>query len=125
MGPRERKSAPNLDSIAESVPSPGAISEQEDLLTREEFVSFTREAHSARITSITQDTSERKKYARKFFVLACAWVFVITAILVLQGFGTVVRFNLSEKIVLAAIGSTTLNIVGILFVVAKYLFPKK
>ena len=34
-------------------------------------------------------------------------------------------FMLSENIMLAAIGSTTVNVLGILYVVANYLFPKR
>ena len=81
------------------------------------------------LTGLKQDTAERKKYANLFFILSCVWILVITAILLLQGFGSFwygkYPFKLSEPIVLAAIGSTTVNILGILYIVANYLFPKK
>jgi hypothetical protein len=79
--------------------------------------------------AIGQDTEERKKYARRFLYLACAWVVVVATVLLAQGFCSrgcgAVRFALSDAVLLAAIGSTTANIFGILYVVANYLFPKK
>jgi len=35
------------------------------------------------------------------------------------------EFKLSDPVMLAVIGSTTVNILGILYVVANYLFPKR
>lgn len=79
--------------------------------------------------AIGQNTEERKKCAMRFLMLACAWVLIVALILFLQGFCAQgcrsVRFSLSDSILLAAIGSTTANIFGILYVVAHYLFPKK
>ena len=47
-------------------------------------------------------------------------------ILVLQGFGSNSHwFAISEAVVIAAIGGTTINVIGIFIVVAKYLFPKR
>jgi hypothetical protein len=45
----------------------------------------------------------------------------------LQGFGSLLGmpFKLSDSIVLAMIGSTTANVLGILYIVAKYLFPNR
>ena len=44
-----------------------------------------------------------------------------------DGFGTagVIPVRLSDSVVLGLIGSTTLNIVGVFYVVANYLFPKR
>lgn len=79
--------------------------------------------------AIGQDTEERKKYARRFLYLACAWVAIVTLVLLLQGACSRGRgaftFALSDTVLLATIGSTTANILGILYVVANYLFPKK
>jgi hypothetical protein len=79
-----------------------------------------------------QDIKERKKYAQLFFYLSCAWLVAIVVILMLQGFGSQgfgsfwkAPFKLSDSIVLAMIGSTTANVLGILYIVAKYLFPNR
>lgn len=76
------------------------------------------------LAGLEQDTSERKRYAERFFWLSCGWIVIITLILVLEGFG-ICKFKLSDAVVLATIGSTTINILGILYIVANYLFPRK
>jgi hypothetical protein len=83
----------------------------------------------AEVAGLTQDTAERKKYALWFFHLSCVWILVITVVLLLQEFGSFwfgkMPFKLSEPVMLAVIGSTTVNVLGILYVVANYLFPKR
>jgi hypothetical protein len=72
-----------------------------------------------------QDITERKKYAFRFFVLAFSWVLVIAFLLFFEGFGARLNFHVSNPVLLAAIGSTTANILGVLYVVAHYLFKEK
>jgi len=72
-----------------------------------------------------QDIKERKKYAVRFYCLACVWVSIIAALLLCEGFGSIIHFSLPDSVLLAAIGSTTANILGILYVVATYLFKKR
>lgn len=54
---------------------------------------------------------------------------VITLLLLLQGFGSFwwgrMPFRLETSVLLAAIGATTVNVLGLLYVVAHYLFPKQ
>ena len=90
----------------------------------EEAEFFSRKG-DLKLRGILQDIEERKKYANYFFRLACSWLFIITTILILQGFDGFYSFKLQDNIVLAVIGSTTVNILGILYVVANYLFPKR
>lgn len=99
-----------------SQPDPQSLEEQEDLERQKAWVL---------IHSEEQDISERKKYAWYFFVLSSSWVFVISVLLFFQGFGGGLAFKLSDPVLLAAIGSTTANILGIIYVVANYLFPKR
>ena len=47
-------------------------------------------------------------------------------LLVIQGvFSPWGIFNLSNNVLLAAIGGTTINVIGLFLVVARYLFPKR
>jgi hypothetical protein len=77
------------------------------------------------LQSELQDIQERKKYALWIVILACAWVLIIAVLLFFEGFGSLLQFKISDRVLLAAIGSTTVNIVGILYVVANYLFRKR
>lgn len=78
----------------------------------------------AEVESVRFDTQARKEYAKKIFLLTCLWVCGIYALMLFQGFGFK-GFKLSDNVVLAAIGSTTANIVGVFLIVTRYFFPKK
>ncbi len=79
---------------------------------------------NAELASFRQDTSERKRYAKNIFSLTCLWVGGIYFLLLLQGFNYG-GFFLSDKVVIASIGSTTANIIGVFLIVTRYFFPKK
>ena len=78
--------------------------------------------------NLRANIESRRKYALGFFILACVWILVITLVLLLQGFGSFwwgkMPFKLSDNVLLAAIGSTTANILGLVVIVANYLFPR-
>jgi hypothetical protein len=123
MPPNDRK---KLDAalgrerqLAKATPS------EPDIKTREEERDLEGEKKKTVIRGLGQNIKERKKYAECFFVLACCWLLSITVVVLLEGFGAFLRFRLSDNVVLALIGSTTVNVLGILYVVANYLFPKK
>src|ERR1700733_10122475 len=115
----KRSLARRLSQVSKG-PDPETQIEEDDL---------DRQRTKALIKGIEQDIGERKKYATYFFALACCWIGIITVLLLLQGFKSFwfgrMPFMLSENIMLAAIGSTTVNVLGILYVVANYLFPKR
>jgi|SRR5579859_5764362 len=105
------------------------VSNVPDPQTRQEEDDLEKEHARAILRGVKQDIEERKKYARRFFILACFWLAAITVLLVLQGFGSfwfgLMPFKLADTVLLAVIGSTTVNVLGILYVVANYLFPKR
>lgn len=105
------------------------VSNVPDPETREEEDDLQKEHARAVLRGVKQDIDERKKYAKRFFILACFWLVAITVLLVLQGFGSfwfgLMPFKLADTVLLAVIGSTTVNVLGILYVVANYLFPKR
>ncbi|MEL6469739.1 MAG: hypothetical protein AAFQ74_08430 [Cyanobacteria bacterium J06623_4] len=86
---------------------------------------------------ISQDREERVKYAEKLFMLICSWL--IAVLLILLGSGVsyqpsvseddgqaetsyVLSFELSDTVLLALIGGTTINVLGLFVIVANYLF---
>ncbi len=94
-----------------------------------------------RFRILKQDREERQKYARYLFQLICAWLLGIYSIIMFSGFGsTTVRINLSDvpgvqrleefkpsfqlsdAVLLALIGGTTINVLGLFVIVANYLF---
>ncbi|HSU32797.1 MAG TPA: hypothetical protein VLJ11_16335 [Bryobacteraceae bacterium] len=78
----------------------------------------------AELDSFEQDVAQRKQYAPRLFVLTCCWLGAVIAILLLQGFsaGTTHFFSLGNDVLIALLGTTTINVIGLLYIVAKYLF---
>ena len=99
-----------------------AVSHEPDECTTQEQVDI--QTRWTKLSSYIQDTSERKKYAKRAFGLTCIWISGIYILLVLQGF-TYKGFHLSESVLLAAIGSTTANVIGVFLIVTRYFFPNK
>lgn len=78
----------------------------------------------AELKGFQEDIAARKQYAKNIFVLTCLWVGGIYALLLLQGFAFR-GFRLADSVMLAAIGSTTANIIGVFLIVTRYFFPKR
>lgn len=123
MGDSSTKPPENkLGLITDSVdvpsekPTPQAFAEARDL---------KRRARLDRIAARRERRGLRRTYAKKLFVLLCAWVSGIYLLLIFQGMGKIgsLSFFLDDKVLMAAIGSTTVNVIGLFYVVAKYLYP--
>jgi len=97
-----------------------------DSKTIEEEKDLEAQEWRAHIDGIKQDADERKLYAKRLFWLMAAWLAGIFLLLLAQGFLYPRNwFDLSENVLLAAIGTTTVNIIGMFVIVARYLFPKR
>ena len=79
------------------------------------------------VESIKQDREERKVYAGKTFNLLCVYMVCVGILLLMSGFSgsEKAKFHLSDPVLIAILGTTTTNILGIFYFVANYLFPKR
>jgi len=100
-----------------------SVPDAPDVQTRYEEKQIELARLRAELDSVNQDMAERKKYAGHVFWMCACWLSAILLLLIASGIG--VHFKLSDKVLLAAIGSTTTNILGVFYIVARYLFPKK
>jgi len=73
---------------------------------------------------VKSTTNLREKYANRAFVLCVSWLVAILLVLCFQAFHWL-GFTLSEAIILALIGGTTVNVVGLFYFVMKGLFDSK
>ncbi len=64
----------------------------------------------------------RKEYAGKLFWLIVGWLSVVVVFVALAGFH-VGGFSLSDSVLIAFITSTTVSVLGLFIVAAKWLFP--
>jgi hypothetical protein len=111
----------NLEVINAGFAIESASDDSDDCTTLEQLDILKRREE---VRSHVQDREERKEHAHNIFVLTCSWVCAIYLLLLFQGF-QYSGFRLSDSVMLAAIGSTTANIVGVFIIVVRYIFPKK
>lgn len=93
-----------------------------DPRTKDESRDLEYERKYAELENLKDHFKQRKKYARLIVNLACGWMIAVFVMMLLQGFAWK-GFHLSDSIVLAALGTTTANIFGVLLIVTKYFFP--
>lgn len=114
----------NAASEVPLITAPAVVPSEPDKESRRELDELDREEKHLHNIGLDQDIRAQKKYAFRIFLLVAFWITAVLGILVLQGF--VVRgFHLSDSVLLAAIGSTIANIIGILVIVVKYLIADK
>ena len=67
----------------------------------------------------------RLGYAKRIFVLVVGWLMAVAVAVLWTGFGGVNdrAFYLSDKVLIAFISSTTVNVIGLFVVVAKWMYP--
>src|SRR5439155_10188908 len=73
---------------------------------------------------LKQKIGARQAYTLAIFGLATAWIIGIYLLLVFEGFAFHC-FHLDNSVLLAAIGSTTANVIALLFIIVKFLFTEK
>jgi hypothetical protein len=79
-------------------------------------------------TALEQDIALRKDFAWDIFYLIVGWLSLVFVVLGVQGFAVTIfrhTFHLSDSVVLALIGGTTVNVLGIFIIVVRYLFPSR
>jgi hypothetical protein len=113
----------DLSDIEVSTLSPKDLS-----LARSEVLDFEveheRQKKRVELKGLRQDIKARKRYARNIFTLIVCWLIAIFIILILQGFSAL-SFKLSDGVLIALIGGTTANVLGLFIFVVQYLFPKR
>ena len=82
-----------------------------------------RAFHLRELKQIDEIIDSRKAYADKIFKLVVSWLIGVGGVILLSGFAPF-GFMLDDKVLLALIGGTTLNVLGIFTIVANFLFPK-
>lgn len=85
----------------------------------------TKDAKARAHELVNEDTASTIALKKRFFssivTFVCGWLGVVLLILILSGAGAL---RLSDRVLLALLGTTSLNLVGLLFVIANHLFPK-
>lgn len=134
MNPPANQEPPdlNLDNVRVFAPrditnTPGEDTSLETQTLKKEQLRVELEKLRAELDSFTQDIRQRRSFAPKLYVLTCCWLASVLVILLTQGVseGGLHFFHLNDGVLVALLGTTTVNVVGLFYVVAKYLFPEK
>ena len=113
---------PDEQSLSEPVPSPlSPEAPSESAPVEEEAVYLERERQKLELQGLSQDIAERKAYAGKIFRLVVGYL--VAVFLVIFGCGLNCGFSLPDSVLLMLLGTTTANILALMYIVAKYLFP--
>ena len=120
--------------VPSDVPDDKAAAEEASLRAeqlRAELSDRQKMAELRRV-SFKQDTEERKAYATKIFRLVAVWLGLVFTLLALDGckrlslrlgsWSSDWHFELSDKVLVALIAGTTVDVIGLFAVVASYLF---
>jgi hypothetical protein len=78
----------------------------------------------ATLTNFLQNQAARKKYSHRIFIITSGWLGFVILILLFQGF-KLFNFSLSNPVLMALLGTTTVNVLGFFVIVIQYLFNKQ
>ncbi len=96
-----------------------------DSLSHQEEHAYDKEKKRIELDSLRQDIQERKKYANKIYKLIVCWLLAIFLLILVNGFFSALEwFSLSNTVMTTIVGGTTVNILGIFYIVANYLFHR-
>ena len=105
---------------------PAIVPDREDLQAVETEKTYLEKRRQLELDDFAQDIQARKEFANKLFKLIAIWLLGVFFLLMNSGAATSpLRLTIPENVLLATIGGTTASILGLLYVVVKYLFPKR
>lgn len=121
----EQSDPPSVEDIGETAPD--KPSEESKTLAQEfgqtSKRDYDRELQDEKLKQQQQDRQGRGKFTCTIFILICCWLAGLITILLFQGW-EFCGFKLSNAVLITFIGGTTGNVIGLLFIVLRYLFPK-
>jgi hypothetical protein len=76
--------------------------------------------------SLAQNTSLRRQYARNIFTMVAVWLAFVASTITASGLRgyPYFAFGLSDGVLIALMTTATATVVGVLLIVANYLFPR-
>ncbi|MEZ5032582.1 MAG: hypothetical protein R2787_14420 [Saprospiraceae bacterium] len=110
---------PNLSDakLVEFVQSGGRNDDDKGIQELNKYFKAKRKREEVRLDGDRQDIAERKKYAEYIFILLSIWLLFILMIIFKQP-------SLSNEVLIALLTTTTLKVIGLFWLVARYLFPR-
>ena len=124
----------NARLIGRSIPFSGDIANEPDDATREEAQSLERERQQLENNALIQELkfkneehSQRIAYAKRIYTLIVAWLIFIGFVVICSGLKVLLcqYFELSDKVIITLLTTTTVTVIGLFGTVLKYLFGRQ
>ena len=87
---------------------------------QERITELERKVHALEVERVMLE--QRKIYASRLFDLSGYWLLFIGAFLLMAGWGAL---KVADSVLIALITTTTANVLGLFYIVARWLFPNK
>lgn len=108
-----------------------AEGQEEDESSYHRFLPYWNRAERDRILLVGLDdyVKMRRRYGRWILSLTSLWIVAVLVAVFFQGFqgfqyALGPKFYLPDSILITLLGTSTANVIGLLIIVANYLFPK-
>lgn len=108
------------DTALEKVDPPNLAVDLDSYRKREKDADIQKKEYALFVEQVMLE--ERKKYASRLFWLSVVWLIFIGVYLALAGFGVL---KTADSVLIALISTTTANVLGLFYIVARWLFPNK
>ncbi len=92
----------------------------EAIKLQERITEYERKVHDLEVERVMLE--QRKTYASRLFDLSGYWLLFIGAFLLMAGWGAM---KVADSVLIALITTTTANVLGLFYIVARWLFPNK
>ena len=106
----------------EAITAPERPEGEENNLFLAEKRDYDSERLQLELREREEDIAHRTKYSRRIFDLVRVWLVSVFGTVVLDGVGLV---EIDSSVLVALIGGTTVSVVGLFAIVARYFFPKR
>lgn len=106
------------------IKAPAVVSARHSEPYDREIKEYQSARNKLRNRELEQKIAARGLYVSTVFWMVAIWIGLIYVLLILEGFG-IRGFRLPDNVLLAAIGSTTANVLALLYMIVKFLFSEE
>lgn len=78
---------------------------------------YTSRFNNAKIEDYEQDIELRKKFSWATYGLLCVWLLIVAGLLIWS--------SRSDEVLIALISGATIQVIGLYYIVLRYIFPKR
>lgn len=117
-------SSPSASKITLEDVSASRGKTSKDNLIDEEAQDLEAARKRAELHDFRSNIEHRKKYSLLISIFVCLWMCGVFIVVLLNGWGFR-GLKISDQVIIALIGGTTINVIGLFAIVANYFFPKK